>query len=323
MTPPRVSVILCGYNQRAYVLDSVESVLRQTYPHVELVLIDNGSTDGSRDLLAPYVSRPNVRLMLYDTNAPITKRMNEGIAAATGDFLSILYGDDEYLPEKTELQLARFAQLGPDYGVVHSPGFRLDVATGERWVERGLTASGDVARELVTRYHEVTVNPVSPLVRRECFERYPFDESVFTEGEDRYLFIALRYRFAYLDEPLVVMREHADNLGKAYLRNYECALHVLAALERTPELPAALRPEIARARRLLRRRVGWELVRVAPDASAARGILAAALAEGLDAKTMLGYALALLPARLRVAANAVVNAVRRPRRGLQYRSEWR
>ena len=119
------------------------------------------------------------------------------------------------------------------------------------------------------------------------------------------------------------MREHDHNLGKAYLRNYECALHVFAALERSPELPGTLRSDLARARRLLRRRVGWELVRVDADLGAARRILGQALREGADPKTAIGYALAVAPQGLRHAVNEAVTAIRRPRRALRYRDDWR
>lgn len=318
-----MSVVLCTYNQREYVRDAVESVLGQTHPNMELILIDNGSTDGSRELLAGYSARADVQLLLFEENATLDSRMNEGIAVATGEYISILYGDDYYLPEKTERQLECFSRLGPEYGVVHSPGYRLDVSTRERWVERRLESSGNVLPELLRRYHEVIVNPISPLVHRACFERYPFDESIFAEGEDHYLFIAQGYLFQYLDEPLVVMREHATNLGKAYLRNYESAVQVLDALARSPELPGELMGEIARAKRLLRRRVGWALVRVGAEPEVARRMLREAIADSPGGKTLLGYALTLLPDRLRSVANGAINAIRRPRGGLEYRRERR
>jgi len=323
MTGSRVSVILCTYNQRSFILDAVESALGQTHPDLELVIIDNGSTDGTRELLEPFRSQPNVRLLLHESNAAITTRMNEGIAASTGEFISILYGDDMYLPEKTARQLAVFARLGPEYGFVHSPGYRLDVDSGRRWVEHGLRESSDALRDLITRYHEITVNPVSPLIRRECLIRYPFDETVFTEGEDRFLFIALGYRFAYLDEPLVVMREHGRNLGKAYLLNYECALHVFAALERSPELPASLRPALTATRKRLTRRVGWELVRVGADPDTARGLLLRSLRDRIDAKALAGLVLTLVPRSVRSAANRLLSRIRRRQSRLEYRGEWR
>ncbi len=104
----KVSVILCGYNQVRYLDDAVASALAQTHRDLEVVVVDNGSTDGSRELLARYADEPRVRLLLYPENEPVTKRLNAAIAQSTGEFISILYADDYYLPRKIERQL-----LGP------------------------------------------------------------------------------------------------------------------------------------------------------------------------------------------------------------------
>ena len=105
---PTVSVVLNCYNHAAYVGEAIESVLAQTYRNFELILIDNGSTDGSRRMMQSYTDE-RIRLILHDDNQSISKRLNEGVAAARGEFVSILYSDDLFLPDKLERQLAIFA----------------------------------------------------------------------------------------------------------------------------------------------------------------------------------------------------------------------
>jgi len=180
----KVSVVLCGYNQAAYVAEAVESVLSQTHSNLELIVVDNGSTDGSQGLLMRYRGAPRIQLLLHADNAPVTVRLNDAIARTSGEYVSMLYADDFYLPHKLERQVQEFMQLGPDYGLVYSPGYRLNVETRHRWVDRSLKRSGDILEEMFVRHFtEGFINPIAPLIRRECFIRYPFHEDMFNEGE--------------------------------------------------------------------------------------------------------------------------------------------
>ena len=134
----KVSIVLCGYNQIAYLDGAIASALSQTHRDLELIIIDNGSTDGSQELLKSYRTEPRVRLLLHNNNEAVTKRMNEAIALSSGQYVSFLYADDYYLPHKLERQLQEFFSLSPDYGVVYSPGYRLDALTGHQWVDKTL-----------------------------------------------------------------------------------------------------------------------------------------------------------------------------------------
>src|SRR3954453_13254205 len=97
---PRVSVVLNCYNQGQYVAEAVESVLGQTYPDFELLAVDNGSTDEKPRGLSRYADHPRVRLFLHRDNVSITRRFNQAVAEAKGEFVSFLYSDDYYLPTK-------------------------------------------------------------------------------------------------------------------------------------------------------------------------------------------------------------------------------
>jgi glycosyltransferase involved in cell wall biosynthesis len=294
---PLVSVVLCTYNQAVYLRDAVESVLGQTYPNVELLVIDNGSTDDSREVLEGYRGRHNVRLLLHPENAAVTARLNEAIRLSRGEYVSILYGDDYYLPEKLEVQVAAFADLPGEYGVVYSPGYRLNIETGQRWTDANFQASGSVLRELFVQSRGV--NPVSPLVRRECFDRYPFHEDVFIEGEAIFFRLAMTYLFHHLETPLVVMREHKDNAGKAIRKNLESTLFLLSRLEREPDFPRECAADLRRFCARLTRDVGWQAVRIAADGSWARGCFRQAVrwrpGQLLHPRTVLGFGLSLLP----------------------------
>jgi glycosyltransferase involved in cell wall biosynthesis len=113
-TPGLVSVIIPTYNRAYIVGKAIDSVLRQTYANVEVVVVDDGSTDGTADLLRRYDHR--VRY-LAQKNAGVSAARNTGLRAARGEFIALLDSDDEWLPWKVELQV-RFLRAFPAVGMV-------------------------------------------------------------------------------------------------------------------------------------------------------------------------------------------------------------
>lgn len=322
---PKVSVVLCGYNQSQFLRQAVDSVLAQTYPGIELVAVDNGSTDGSKELLSALRGDPRVKLLLHDTNGPVTKRLNEGIRASSGDLVSFLYADDYYLPHKTQVQVDAFHGLPPEYGVVYSPGFILDETTGERRRDSSITASGNVLDALLDAY-PVFLSTLSPLVRRECLLRYPFDERVFIQGENIYLWIAMRYKFLHAGEPCVVLRDRPTGAAKAIKKTSAIVKELLARLEAHPDFPAGSRPRLARYRARLFRNYAWQGLRLADDAVWAQECLRLALGYdlhvALEAKTLAALAVSRLPKPLLRAANAAANHLRAVKAGAAIREDY-
>lgn len=311
---PTVSVVLCSYNQGRYVTDAVDSVLQQTYPNWELIVVDNGSTDDTKDRLKRYGSHPRIRLLLRDENRPVTRRLNEGIAVSGGEFVSLLYSDDYYLPRKLELQVECFSGLGEDYGVVYSPGYRLDVRTGIRTLDDSLKVSGDVLEALLLRHDEGFINPVAPLMRRRCFERYPFQEDLFVEGESINLRFAMTFKFFYLGEPVAVMREHDTNIGKALKANVDRLMIVLDRLEAHPDLPRSAASSVPVFRSRILRDAGWQGLRVVDDVQWARECYRRAVAvhapQRFHPRVVIGRALANLPPGGRRLLNQLANRLR-------------
>lgn len=319
--------MLCGYNQAAYIQAAVASALAQTHANLELIVIDNGSTDGSPELLRPYQSDPRVRLLLHPSNDAVTKRLNEAIRLSSGEYISLLYGDDYYLPQKLERQLEAFAGLTPDYGVVYSPNYRLDDATGTKWIDKTLKCSGAILREMFVRHDEEGfINPISPLLRRECFERCRYHEDVFMEGESILLRIAVTYKFHYLDEPLTVMREHANNVGKAIKLNAESAMVLIGKLPAEPDFPPELMPDLNAFRGRLLGVWGWLGIRMAADPVWARKCFLSAIRlqpqQLLRPRTLGGLALSLLPASGVRLFNHGMNAMRDHKENVVFRPDY-
>jgi len=327
MMDAKVSIIVCGYNQGPYFKDAVASALSQTHHNVEVMVVDNGSTDGTRESLKGFAFDPRVRLLLHTTNAPVTKRLNEAIALSSGEFVSILYADDYYLPQKTARQLEAFSRLPSDYGVVYSPSYRIDVVTGDKWIDPTLKKSGAVLKDMFLRAHsEGFINPISPLIRRECFSRCPFREDVFAEAENIFLRLAVAYKFHYLDEPLTVMREHSYNLGKAIKVNAEIAVILLDKLVGEPDFPQELLADSYTYRGNFLRICGWLGIRMAADPVWARACLLSAIKaqprQLLRPRMLAGLALSMLPPGAVRLFNRALNSIRSHRETVAFRADY-
>jgi len=299
MSVPVVSVILTSYNQAAFLRQSIESVLAQTYPDWELVVMDNGSTDGSPDIIRSYESDPRVTAVRYERNTAHTVVSNDAVRRARGQYISFLYSDDYYLPVKLERQVPELDRLPARYGVVYSGGCRL-MADGQMVEEPCGTADGNVLEPLLTGPQ--LFRPIAPLVRRECLERYPFDESLFMEGEGIFTKIALGYEFHPLPGPVVVMRDHEGNAGKGIHSNLKRGVAICDRIFGHADFPPTLRhlrgPLLGETYRL----GGWQTIRRERNYTQGKEWLRAAVASDrrlcFDPRVVAGLSLSALPRRV-------------------------
>src|SRR5262249_23203018 len=117
MTKGLVSIVVPTYN-RAYCLPrTIDSVLTQTYPHFEIVIVDDGSTDNTRELIEGVAARARPIRYLFQPNAGVCAARNCGLQAAKGDYIALLDSDDVWKPWKLEIQLACLDFL-PEVGMI-------------------------------------------------------------------------------------------------------------------------------------------------------------------------------------------------------------
>ncbi len=121
MSNPLVSVVVTSYNQKDILSRAIDSVIEQTYKNIEIVITDDGSTDGSQDLINKYVRKyPElIKPVLSDRNQGIPKNKNQGFRVCNGDFITYLDGDDYFFHEKIERELKIF-QSDSKLGIVYS-----------------------------------------------------------------------------------------------------------------------------------------------------------------------------------------------------------
>lgn len=308
-TTPTVSVVLTTYNQARWLREAIDSVLQQTFEDWELLVVDNGSTDNTPEVLNAYQDDSRVIGVRHERNLPHTVISNRAINESRGRYVSFLYGDDYYLPQKLARQVAAFDQLPEKYGVVYCAGYRLGV-DGQLIACPCSTQAGDVLEALLKSAGANLFLPIAPLVRRECLLRYPFNEGVFIEGEGIFQKIAFSYHFSPLPEPLVVMRDHQTNLAKEVRSNLERNIFMLNALFAHPEFPPRLRHLRGRLLAEKFRLGGWQMIRRKRDYDLGRRWLQDAIAHDTtmrrDPRVLAGLTLARMP---RWMANAWQNAI--------------
>ncbi len=212
-----VSVIIPSYNHRAYVETAVRSALAQTHPAVQVIVIDDGSSDGSPAFLEALAAREGFEF-IAQTNAGICRTLNRAIRErARGRYIALLASDDAWAPEKLALQLERLRELpGAELCFSQAREFRHHPsdATGAPFPARPL--QGEVLRHVVMRQH---VPAGTMLFTRELYDRLGgFDEALKEEDWDFVIRAAAATRFTAVARPLLYYRAHATNAMRARSR---------------------------------------------------------------------------------------------------------
>lgn len=233
---PLVSIIIPTYNRAALLRETIESVLAQSYPAIELIVVDDGSTDHTPAMLATYADRIRV---IRKVNGGGTAARNTGIQAARGAFISVLDHDDLLLPTKIERQV-RLLQAHPEYGLAHCGYYRMD--RHGHYIDKVVDLpEGDVRTKIVLGCF---VWSGAPLIRRAVLDEVGlFDERIWSSDADMWLRISLAgYQFGYVAEPLGAYRILHDSSMADVERTEQMDARILEWVFADPRLPAEARP---------------------------------------------------------------------------------
>jgi glycosyltransferase involved in cell wall biosynthesis len=211
---PAVSVIVTTYDYGRFLAGALDSVLSQTFGDLEVIVVDDGSTDGTEAVVAPYLAEPRLR---YEWTAHVgaSRARNIGIRLAQAPLIAFLDADDRWLPHKLERQLAVF-RADPELGVVYGRRLMIDEEGYPFEHAQPPHHRGRVLPELFRRNF---VCFSSGVVRREVFDDVGvFDEELpLAMDYDLWLRVALRYPFDFVDEPVVLYRTGHANLSRRSL----------------------------------------------------------------------------------------------------------
>jgi len=212
---PVISVVMPTYNRAHLISRAIHSVLNQTYENLELIIVDDGSTDNTEQVVQSF-NDTRLKYIKQPKNSGAAAARNTGIEAALGAYIAFLDSDDEWLPHKLEKQVKAFSVAPPEVGVVYS---------GIWWLEDGKTKyfsyPNNIKKDGYLRHSILKKGFIflqSSVVKRECFSKAGmFDERlVVLEDWELWLRISYYCHFRCIDEPLACVYSTAGTLAKNY-----------------------------------------------------------------------------------------------------------
>ena len=232
---PRISVIIPTFNRARICRDAVQSVLAQTSPPHEIIVVDDGSEDTTREMIAQFGDRVHY---IHQDNEGASAARNRGCKAATGEWIALLDSDDLWAPEKLEKQIALLA-VCPTAAVCYCNYEYTDMkgCVVDRSNFIAPEAGEGVFAALLAG---CPVHPCSVVVRKACLRAGPFDVSLrYGEDWDLLADLADKYQFAACPEVLLYVRKHSDGLTSHFEDRW--AEDSLRVVERVFSLPSAQR----------------------------------------------------------------------------------
>jgi glycosyltransferase involved in cell wall biosynthesis len=223
---PLVSVVLPTHNMARFLGEALQTVLSQTYPHLEVHVIDDGSTDDPRAAISGYLSDPRVIFHSIPQSGQ-GKAKNVGIRASKGQFIAFIDADDLWTLDKLEKQLPLFVR--PEIGVVYSDFERVDINGAPLETFRGPVHEGRITAQLLI---ENFVTGMASIVRRECFDAVGLLDETIPMGidYDLWLRISTKFEFVYLDHVTYLYRFWGGQMSRNFDKRLDCAITIMRRL---------------------------------------------------------------------------------------------
>jgi len=217
---PTVSVVIPTFNREHYIGRALESVLNQTYTDYEIIIVDDGSTDRTEEIIRRYQETSgNIRYIHTTENKGAPAARNRGIREARGTYIAFQDSDDVWMPEKLEKQLKVLAESSSAVGLVYA-GFWFVKGDTREYIPRPSykKKEGNIANELLKGSF---IGTPTILIKKECFDKAGlFDESL-PQLQDWELMIRVsgHYQYRFIDEPLLCAHYHGDNISDDQVSN--------------------------------------------------------------------------------------------------------
>jgi glycosyltransferase involved in cell wall biosynthesis len=213
---PRVSAVVTTYNYARFLPDALDSVLAQSHRDLEVVVVDDGSTDDTDAVVARYAER-GVRYVRRERGGAGRAR-NTGLELTSAPLVAFLDADDAWLPDRVAAGVSHLRRH-PDLALVAAHAFACDVELRPTAVVPAATrAAGHMLDELLV--DNVVLNPSSVLLRRSALEAAGgFSEIPFGEDWDTWIEIAKRFPIGFIDRPLALVRRHEGSVSPTSYRD--------------------------------------------------------------------------------------------------------
>lgn len=206
---PRVSVVLSVYNGERYLKECVSSILEQRYADFEFIVINDGSTDSSEEILAGY---RDARLkVIRQSRYGLSRSLNRGVRMSTGEYIARMDADDVALPDRLDKQVA-FLDAHPEVGMVGTAYYEIDQVGKVVGLRSHPTSDGELRKTLI-RFNPFFHSSV--MLRGSVFSRVGVYAETAYAAQDYELWfrVAGAFQLANLSEPLVMRRYDGQNIS--------------------------------------------------------------------------------------------------------------
>jgi glycosyltransferase involved in cell wall biosynthesis len=252
---PLVSVICICYNHERFVREALNSVKSQTYSNIQLIIVDDGSRDGSVRVIEDWLKEnPGAQFLNSGINSGYCKAFNKAFALAKGEFIIDLSGDDMLMPSRVEEGVNGFLAKDERCGIQFSDAFYIDsvgkvIKKHSDQFPHDSIPEGDVYSEVIRRYF---ICSPTLMIRKIILNNLGgYDEQLYYEDFDLWVRAARDYSFFYTPKPLVQKRVLDQSLGKSQYQSgskqmdstYRVCLKIMK-LNRNPEERDALNQRI-------------------------------------------------------------------------------
>ena len=207
---PLVSVFMKSYNHESFITEAIESVLQQDFEDLELIIVDDASTDASRQIIERYAERdPRIRVIFHERNLGISKVVNDGIDAARGKFVAQIDSDDVWMRQKLRKQLAILESnenviVWSEGELIGENGHSLGKTFSETYGRLTSNKSGAIFQELLEGPY---IFASSLLYKRQDIGDLRYDEGLLYLNDYKFeLELARKYKFYFFAEPLAKYR---------------------------------------------------------------------------------------------------------------------
>lgn len=213
---PRISVVIPSYNHEQYIAQAIQSVLDQTYQDFEIVITDDGSQDGTVDVIRSFTD-PRIRLYSFERNRGACPAMNNNLREAKGEFIAVLNSDDLFIPDKLEKQVD-YLDKHPEIGAVFGLPILIDEA-GNEYADKSHLYKIVFKQPNRTRFEwlhhfffqsNAFCHP-TVLIRKLCYEKVGyFDERLAQLPDlDFWIRLCMEYEVYIMPETLIKFRMHS------------------------------------------------------------------------------------------------------------------
>ena len=232
MSAPLVTVICLCYNHKRFLEASIQSVINQTYSNLEVIIVDDASTDGSQELLYQFENHDLVQMVLLPDNLGNCAAFNRGLALAKGKYVIDLATDDILFPERVEKQVAFFEKLGEEVGVIFSNSEYIDeddnhlryhFPVNQNKKAKQMVPQGDVFANLLSTYF---ISPPTMMMKKEVLDKLGgYDENLAYEDFDFWVRSSRHYQYACQNLILTKVRKVKHSLSSRLYSPGDPQLH--------------------------------------------------------------------------------------------------